>query len=98
MSKKNDEYRRRIYNIVQDLPSVKKISLNKNFFKIIKKLGISIPLIKTAQIRMDMPREKRFLIPPHQEVKNVKSNNLIFFNTALRKISKNMLTQNPVLL
>jgi ectoine hydroxylase-related dioxygenase (phytanoyl-CoA dioxygenase family) len=94
LSKKNDKYRSRIYTVIQDLPSVKKISLNKKFLKIISKLGISIPLIKTAQIRMDMPKEKRFLIPPHQEVKNVKSDNMLFFNTALKKITKKMGTIN----
>ena len=29
LSKKNDKYRSRIYTVIQDLPSVKKISLNK---------------------------------------------------------------------
>ena len=94
LSKKNDELRSRIYNVIQDLPSVKKFSLNKNFLKIVKILGISIPLIKTAQIRMDMPKEKKFLIPPHQEIKNIRSPNMIFFNTALKKITNNMGTIN----
>ena len=90
LSKKNDEFRSRIYNVIQDLPSVQKFSLNKNFLKIVKILGISIPLIKTAQIRMDMPNKNKFLIPPHQEIKNIKSPNMIFFNTALKKITDDM--------
>ena len=59
----------RIYKIIQDLPSNKRLCLNKNFYKICKILQLNSPTIKSNQIRMDLPFSEKFLIPPHQEIK-----------------------------
>jgi len=90
LSKKNDKFRERIYKIIQDLPSNKRLCLNKNFYKICKSLKLNAPTIKSNQIRMDLPFSEKFLIPPHQEIKGTKSDNLIFFITALTKTTKDM--------
>lgn len=90
LSKKNDLYRKYLYEALQDLPVVKKYGLNKKIYNIAKKLKIKIPILRTSQIRMDMPKDERFLIPPHQEVKGIRSPNMIFFITALKKITNDM--------
>ena len=90
LSKKNDLYRKYLYEVLQDLPEVKNYGLNKKIYNIAKKLKIKIPILRTSQIRMDMPKDERFLIPPHQEVKGIRSPNMIFFITAMKKITNNM--------
>lgn len=90
LANKNDQFRERIYNIIQNLPSNKELCLNRNFYKICKLLKLKNPIVKSNQIRMDLPFQEKFLIPPHQEIKGTKSNNMIFFITALKKTTKKM--------
>jgi len=78
----NDIYRQRLYELIQNLPALYKVATNSVFLDLMQRLGISLPAI-SAQIRMDMPGDKRFLIPPHQEISGIKSTNFRFMILAL---------------
>ena len=44
---------------------------------------MSEPIYLAPHIRMDLPNEEKFLIPPHQEIRGTRSPNMIFMITAL---------------
>jgi len=90
LSQKDDRYRERLYNILQELPSNAKFSSHSMYYKIAKELGIKIPSLRASQVRVDIPDDNRFLIPPHQEIKGIRSNNTLTFISAIKKITKQM--------
>jgi ectoine hydroxylase-related dioxygenase (phytanoyl-CoA dioxygenase family) len=90
LAKKDDRYRERLYNVIQELPVNSNFGAFKNFYEISKKLGIKIPSLRASQIRVDMPNENRFLIPPHQEIKGIRSDNTLTFITAINDITNKM--------
>ena len=65
--------------MIQDLPALKQFSLQHCFREAAKSLGVKYPILRASQIRMDLPNDERFLIPPHQEIKSVRSPNMVFF-------------------
>ena len=90
LAKKNDILRSRIYEIIQELPSLLNLAGSKKIYYIAKKLKIQMPILRSLQIRMDLPYQDKFLIPPHQEIKGIRSPNMIFFITALDNIDSKM--------
>ena len=53
LANKNDKFRERIYDIIQNLPSNKELCLNKNFYKICKLLKLKNPIVKSTIHLMD---------------------------------------------
>ena len=90
LQKKNDLFRKNLYDVMQGFPETANLGLNKKIYKVAKFLNIKVPILRTSQIRMDLPKDRRFLIPPHQEVKGIRSPNMIFFISAMRDINNNM--------
>ncbi|MBH10764.1 MAG: hypothetical protein CMG74_10525 [Candidatus Marinimicrobia bacterium] len=90
LSNKNDKYRERLYKIIQELPSLSQLGCYNRFYKLARDLDIEIPTLRSSQIRSDIPNDDRFLIPPHQEIKGIRSHNTLSFITAINKITKNM--------
>lgn len=83
LSKHNDLLRRRVYDVIQELVSLRSHAVDPILVQVARDLGTKIPLLRAAQFRMDFPADDRFLIPPHQEIRGIRSKNLIFFITAL---------------
>jgi len=73
----DDELRRRLYESLQNLPSLYRILTGSRFFEIIGDLGVEKPS-PYVQLRLDLPGDERFLIPPHQEISAIKSPNFRF--------------------
>ena len=90
LAMKDDRYRERLYNLIQELPVNSDFGAYKKFYEISKKLGVKTPSLRASQIRVDMPNEKRFLIPPHQEIKGIRSDNTLTFITAIKDITNKM--------
>jgi len=88
LSKENDLLRRRLYEAIQTLPSLYKFTINSSFLKIANDLGVKIPTVRTSQFRMDLPHDDRFLQGVHQEVRDIKSPNMIFMIVPLMDTSK----------
>lgn len=86
----NDDLRRRFYDLIQDLPSLKHYSTQTYFQNFARELGVELPILRTSQIRMDIPKDERFLIPPHQEIRSIRSPNMVFFITPLCDTSPEM--------
>jgi len=83
LARYNDTLRERLYNIIQRLPSLSNFMAHPNFIQIAKELGMSEPIYLAPHIRMDLPNDEKFLIPPHQEIRGIRSPNMIFMITAL---------------
>jgi hypothetical protein len=88
LGKSNDLLRRRLYDVIQGLTSLYQFGFSSPFLAIAKDLGVEIPILRVTQFRMDLPEDERFLIPPHQEIKGIRSPNLIFMITPLVDISE----------
>lgn len=82
-----DVIRRSFYDVIQDFPGLKKFSLQENYLQMAKELGVGIPVMRSSQIRMDLPNDERFLIPPHQEIREIRSPNMVFFTNPLVDIN-----------
>ena len=85
----DETLRKNIYDVVQSLSSVYRFSTNPAFTRIATDLGIKIPIM-TVQLRMDLPGDERFLIPPHQEICGIRSHNLVFMWIPLVDVSNEM--------
>lgn len=78
-----DLLRGRFYDVIQGLPSLYLFGFGSPFVSIAKDLGVNMPILRAIQFRMDFPGDERFLIKPHQEIRSIRSPNLIFFITPL---------------
>jgi hypothetical protein len=81
-AREKDDLRRRLYDLIQTLPSLPRTVATSQFLQVMTDLGIVRPSV-SYQFRMDLPGDGRFLIPPHQEVNQIKSPNLRFVIVAL---------------
>jgi len=90
LAKKNDEYRKRLYETIQKLPHLMNLTSNKKLFKVVKNLNISFPLIRNPQIKKEFPKKKKIFIPSNSKKKNNKITYLVFFITAIKDISNLM--------
>jgi hypothetical protein len=89
LAREKDDIRRRLYEVAQQMPSLFRFSTQANFYNVVRELGVAFPMLRTSQVRMDLPQDDRFLIPPHQEVKSIRSPNMVFMITALVDIPAN---------
>ncbi len=87
LAHRNDLLRRRLYDVIQGITALYQFSFTSPFLDIARDLGVEIPILKITQIRMDLPEDGRFLIPPHQEINAIRSPNLIYMITPLVDIS-----------
>jgi ectoine hydroxylase-related dioxygenase (phytanoyl-CoA dioxygenase family) len=83
LARYNDTLRERLYNVIQCFPSLYNFIAHPNFIQTAKELGMSEPIYLAPHIRMDLPNDEKFLIPPHQEIRGIRSPNMIFMITAL---------------
>ena len=87
LSEKNDLLRKRFYEISPTIWEVHSLATQPIYREVAVNLGISLPMLGNCQIRMDLPGDERFLLPPHQELRGMKSPNMISFITALCDIN-----------
>ena len=85
----NDDLRERFYKVIQGISSLYKYVGNADLLSVITKFGIAEPIVYIPpQIRIDLPSDERFLQPVHQEIRDTRSQKMIFAITALCNIDK----------
>lgn len=90
LSRYSDELRKNLYNVLKFIPSVQRFGLTWLDSPVMNELGFVNPMHTSCSLRMDLPGDSRFLIPPHQDLHQTLSYKHIFFITAISDITADM--------
>lgn len=88
----NNEISRSCYEIFPTLPEILALNNEPLFLDIVKGLGIAVPTASTTPaIRIDRPKEYKYLSPPHQDYwSSILSTNSVVIWFSLIEIDKHM--------
>jgi hypothetical protein len=79
--------RRFIYEFVRHLRSVRVLEFHKAIEGKLKNLGFNMPVsFEIPTVRIDIPGEKKFLTPPHQDVRSIRTAHCVTVWIPLRRV------------
>ena len=83
-------FRKNLYESLQKLKENYHISQNQIVENILCKLGLKAPTLRNVSLRIDLPNEKKYLQPMHQDVNLMESENCLNFWVPLQSVNKHV--------
>ncbi|MCS3634881.1 ectoine hydroxylase-related dioxygenase (phytanoyl-CoA dioxygenase family) [Salinibacter ruber] len=82
----DEEYRGRLYEVLQDMNSLYQYATCKSIIDISNELGVRAPNIRNVGVRIDIPGEDEYLQPLHQDVNSMRTENCLNFWVPIQKV------------
>lgn len=85
----NQQFRKNLYNLLQELRSINFVYSSKQFTTIFQKMNLKYPVLRNQAIRIDFLQEPQFLqgMYPHQDVRGMRSSNCLNFWIPLQDVN-----------
>ncbi|MFL3005288.1 MAG: phytanoyl-CoA dioxygenase family protein [Candidatus Neomarinimicrobiota bacterium] len=89
--KPETELRSFIYDIIRYNRSLQKIIYSDDFSNILETIGFKQPIaLESPTIRVDIPGEIKFITPPHQDIRSIRSKKCVTIWIPFRKCNKTL--------
>ncbi|EMN01223.1 phytanoyl-CoA dioxygenase PhyH [Leptospira noguchii str. 1993005606] len=83
----NQQFRKNLYNLLQELRSINFLCSSKQFTTIFQKINLKYPVLRNQAIRIDFLQEPQFLQGIHQDVRGMRSSNCLNFWIPLQDVN-----------